>query len=430
MYHLYRMRVKVPVKPVLYQIPQVSLPEPQMLSLANGLAVYVLADSSLDLLKLEWLIEAGRPHEQQKLSARATAKMLREGNRNQTAAQFAELLDFHGASLVVPNQMDIADIQLYTLAKHSSALIPAMADAIQFPAFGKLDFDTFVRNAIAELSLETGRPEAMAYRYLTEFLYGTDHPYGYNSTPQMYEALTTDHLRAFHKRRYSPATSTLILSGNVTAKVLDIVQDSFGSWTNTEADVVERNLPKAQETPPQKRYLPLKHTDQIAIKIGRRMFNRHHPDFAGVNLLNTVLGGYFGSRLMTQVREKKGLTYNIYSSFDLLRDDGFLYIGSEVNKRKRKQALTAIYDEMKRLQDHAIPTDELQMVKNYLAGMMLMSTDGPLNQGNLLKSLVIDGLSPQDFAREQETWMALGPEQLLVLAQKWLDTEHYWEVIV
>jgi zinc protease len=424
------MKQKSALKPSIQALPLPLLQQAEELSLANGIKLYVLRSTNADIFKAELIVEAGRPHETQVLTSRGTSKLVREGSRGFTSDAFAELLDFHGASLSIPSHMDVVAFQLYTLRRHAPALVPALADALMYPAFGKVEFDVFIRTSVAELQMEMSKPESMAYRHLTEFLFGADHPYGYNSTPEIYQSLTQEHLREFHQARYAPEHTSVLLSGNITDDALKLVSDTFGSWTVSGAQSGKVNLPKAPIYPPQHLKLPLKKSEQSAIKIGRRLFNRQHHDYIAMGLLNTVLGGYFGSRLMSKVREKQGLTYNIYSSFDLLRSDGFFYIASEVNKRKVQKALTAIYDEMKRLQDEPIPQDELQMVLNYISGMMLMATDGPLNQSNLLKSLVIDGLTIRDFQAEMEQLRGIGPDVLQRVAQQWLNAEDMWQVIV
>jgi zinc protease len=406
------------------------LTNPELIMLPNGIKLYVLELGDLDILKMEVIIEASRPHEWKKLTARCTSKMIREGNRSYTAEAFAEHIDFYGATLSVPSHMDIASFQLFTIKKHAAQLIPAVAEAIRYPAFGKKELNTFTQNAIAELTIELGKAETLAYRKFTEFLYGADHPYGYNSTAEMYRAIDIEDLHEFHKGRYHPHLTSIILSGKITKEVVQIVEDAFGSWTSLLSDERKIDLPKAPILPPQNIKIPLKNSDQAAIKLGRRLFNRHHPDYIGMGLLNTILGGYFGSRLMTNIREKKGYTYNIYSSFDILRGDGYFYIASEVNKRKTKAALQEIKLEVEKLRNEPIPEAELQMVKNYISGMMLLAVDGPLNQSNLLRSLVIDGMSITEFDAEMAQLSGITTQHLHQLAQRWLDPESFWQVIV
>ena len=424
------MRYKHKIQPAIVPSQVPLLHNPEVITLANGLELHVLELGDLDILKMEVIVEAGRPHEWKRLTARCTSKMVREGNRRYTSETFAEHIDFYGASLSVPSHMDVSSFQLFTLTKHGGQLIPAVAEAILFPAFGKKDLQTFIQNSVADLTVELGKPETIAYRHLTELLFGADHPYGYNSTSEMYQKITTDDLHEFHLGRYHPQHTKVILSGKVTKDVVKQVEDAFGSWSTNLAAVRTVDLPKADIKTPQKVKIQLKDSDQSAIKIGRRLFNRHHPDYIGMGLLNTVLGGYFGSRLMTNIREKKGYTYNIYSSYDVLRDDGFFYIASEVNKRKAKAALREIYIEVEKLRNEMIPESELLMVKNYLAGMILMAVDGPINQSNLLRSLVVDGMTIDDFQAEMAQLPFITPEYLQKIAQEWLNPDEMWEVIV
>jgi predicted Zn-dependent peptidase len=167
---------------------------------------------------------------------------------------------------------------------------------------------------------------------------------------------------------------------------------------------------------------------QTAIKIGRRAFGRKHPDFNGLFVLNTILGGYFGSRLMTQIREKKGFTYNIYSTLDAYLDDGCLYIATEVDTVNAAATVRAIFSEMKKLREKPLPELELEMVRNYLLGMLLNGLDGPLNTSDLVRGMVVEALPWASFSQMVETIRTITPEELKSLAQRYFKAEDFWTV--
>ena len=177
-------------------------------------------------------------------------------------------------------------------------------------------------------------------------------------------------------------------------------------------------------------YITLPNTHQSSIRIGRKLFSRHHPDYKGLFVLNTILGGYFGSRLMANLREEKGYTYNIHSSLDAMRYDGYFYIGTEVGTQHTSATLEQIYLEMQKLQDTPISTDELEMVRNYLMGNFLTMLDGPFNVSEVAKTLVSDHIPLSFFESLVRTVQEIQAEELQLLAQKYLNKEEMWEVIV
>ena len=169
---------------------------------------------------------------------------------------------------------------------------------------------------------------------------------------------------------------------------------------------------------------------QSGIRVGRRLFSRKHPDFNGVFVLNTILGGYFGSRLMTNIREKKGFTYNIYSTADAMLHDGCLYIATEVNGDKSAATLRAIFSEMKKMREKPVSDDELEMVRNYLLGMLLNGLDGPMNISDVVRNLLVEGLPLSAFDELVQAVRNIRPADIQALAQKYLQPEDYWVVQV
>jgi predicted Zn-dependent peptidase len=184
------------------------------------------------------------------------------------------------------------------------------------------------------------------------------------------------------------------------------------------------------DAPPQK--IKIKHQDsvQTAILIGCRLYARNHPDYNDWIVLNTILGGYFGSRLMTNIRENKGFTYNIFSTFDTMHYDGCFYIGTEVGNDMVDKTLKEIYREMKILQKKAVSENELSMVKNYLLGNMLTMLDGPFNIIDIVKTTTLEQLPDNSFATLVESIKTITPQKIQTLAKKYLGPEKMWEVVV
>jgi zinc protease len=414
--------------PPVHAVSRLVLPLPKVVRLDNGLPVYILDFPDQEILKLELVYNAGRPEEAKPLVARTTARMLREGTATHTAAELAELIDFYGGSFNVPTNLDRVSFLLFTLHKHAAALIPVFAEILREPAFPENELDTYKRNGARELIMELDKEEVLAYRKITELIFGAEHPYGYNSTPEHYAALTRDDLIQHFNDWYTPANCRVFASGRVDQQVLDLLNRHFGQVKRDGAALALS--PFAPQRPAQK--IHNKHPDslQTAIKIGRRLFSRRHPDYNGVYVLNTILGGYFGSRLMANIREKRGFTYNIYSTADAMLHDGCLYVATEVNNGKVKATIKQIFAEMQRLREEPAPVAELEMVRNYLLGMLLNGLDGPLNISDVIKTLVTEELPLDAFDALVHTIRTITPEQLQVLAQRYLQEQDFWVVTV
>lgn len=416
--------------PPVHDIRNLVLPHPQEVRLDNGIPVYVLNFPGQEIIKIEAVYRAGRLQEDKRLVARATSRLLREGTKTRTAAGIAEHIDFYGGTLSVPTNLDTSNILLFSLKKYASELIPVFAEVLQAPTFPESELETFKLTSVQELLVELEKVEVRAYRKITELIFGESHPYGYNSMPEDYAALERADLLHFYDTWYTPSNCLLFASGNIDDEVMDLLNRSFGQEKKTSEAVEKPYIKPVADLKPSQ--IKLKHPGslQTAVKIGREAFNRRHPDFNGLYVLNTILGGYFGSRLMTNIREKKGFTYNIYSTLDAYLHDGCFYIATEVNSGSTRATIREIFAEMKKLREEPVSEDELSMVRNYLLGMLLNGLDGPMNTSDVVRSLVVEGLSEAEFVALAETIRYITPAQLQSLAERYLQPEDFWVVTV
>ncbi|HOY07144.1 MAG TPA: pitrilysin family protein [Saprospiraceae bacterium] len=414
--------------PAIFQVQNLLLPRPELVHLDNGIPVYILDFPGQEIVKIEAVFRAGRPEESKRLASRATAKLLREGTRTRSAAEIAEHVDYFGGSLNVPTNLDSSNVILFSLKKYIHELLPVFAEVLQEPSFPETELETFRRTSLQELQVDLEKVEVQAYRKVTELIFGENHPYGYNSVAEDYAALTRDDLVQHFNTWYTPSNCMLFASGRIDAPVRELLNRYFGQ--NTTKGPTPLPLPVAATSKPHKEFIHQPESLQSAIKVGRRLFGRDHPDFNGIFVLNTILGGYFGSRLMTNIREKKGYTYNIYSTADAMLHDGCLYIATEVSKDKSAATLRAILAEMKKLREKPVLEDEMDMVRNYLLGMLLNGLDGPMNIADVVRSLVVEGLPWESYEALVQTIRHITPAELQELAQRYLRPEDFWIVTV
>lgn len=423
-----QQRLNRKIAPPIRELTNLHLPRPQSLYLDNGLPLYVSHFPQCEVLKLETVFFAGRPEEQKQLAARAVSRLLRDGVSNKDGAEIAEHFDYYGASFGAPTNLDTANFTLFSLKKYADAVIPLYAQVLQDPTFPEHELETFKRTNIQELLVDLEKVEVPAYRKLTELIFGETHPYGYNSTPETFQALERADLLAHYARCYHPQNCMLFATGHVDDDTLAMLNRHLGQWKKT-GERIPPVLPPIQ-TVPSRLAIPHANSLQAAVKIGRRAFNKQHPDYAGLYTLNTILGGYFGSRLMMNIREKKGYTYNIYSTLDAMLHDGCLYIATEVNKGKAKITEKLIFKEMQRLRETPVPAEELDMVRNYLLGMLLNGLDGPMNTADLVRSQILEALPWEQFDQMTDTIRHITPERLQALANAYLRPEDFWVVTV
>ena len=414
--------------PPIKQIHALQLPKPERYTLDNGIPVYVTNLGTQNVVRMELVFYAGRPFEKAKLAARSTASLLKEGSKHFSSNQIAEKMDFWGCSLGTPFNLDTSNITLHSLRKHFAKALPIIADLLTNPLFPEQELKAFIQRNKQRLKVDLTKNDVVAYRQITEFIFGSAHPYGYNSFADTYGQVTRevilDHFQSFYKSD----NCAIFLSGKIEQKEINVLNEQLGGIL--EAGTMPFKAPSVDLNTPEKVKITNSDTVQTAIRIGRRLFNRNHPDYQGMYVLNTVLGGYFGSRLMANIREDKGYTYNIYSTLDPMALDGYFYIGSEVGNEFTEQTLTEIYKEIEILQNELVPEEELQMVKNYLLGNFLTMLDGPFNVNEVVKTIVTEQLNENFFEQLIQKVQAIHSTDLLELAQRYLNPSDLWEVTV
>ncbi len=414
--------------PDIQEVSNLTVPRPEVWHLSNGVPVYETNLGTQEIIKLELVFYAGRPFEKKKLAARCTPSLIKEGTQSYSSADIAETMDFYGATLSMPFSMDTANVLLYSLTKHFDKVLPLLAEMLSGPTFPQKELDAFIQRNRQRLQVELTKNDVKAYRKFTELLFGKDHPYGYNSFPDTYSDIKRSDVVDHFEENFTTGNCLIFLSGKITGEVRQQIEEHLGKAI-LPGEKRKVNLSKFQSEP-QAINLPNVDKLQRAIRVGFPSFTRLHEDYNGMYVLNTILGGYFGSRLMTNIREDKGYTYSIYSSNDSMLFDGYFSIASEVGNDSATDTLKQIYHELDRLKNEPVPAGELAMVKNYLLGTLLTNLDGPFNIAEVVKAFVVEGLPVsafEDMAREIKSFSS---EAIQQLANKYFNKKNMWEVIV
>lgn len=414
--------------PVIRKINNLVIPKIDVYEYQNGTQVCEVNYGSQDILKIEIVHKAGRTAEIQRLASRATAKILTEGTRSKTSEQIADEIDFYGSSIKTAANMDFASTTFYGLLKHGVKAIPLLGEIYNEPAFPQSEIDKFIKQNIQKLRGELTRNEAITYRQITESIFGADHPYGYNSSEDLYHKIDRKSILDHYENCYGTDNRYIFISGKITDKVRDELYKYFGSDCRKTRKVVYPDV-----TVPEgfKRIELKSHNEhQGAIKTGFRLFDKSHPNNASFFVLNTILGGYFGSRLMTRIRENLGYTYDIFSSVDQMLYDGCFYVSTESAPEYIDPVLGEIYHEMDVLKSIKVSNRELEMVKSYLSGNFLNMIDGPLHLSVFAKMMVLIGKEPSEFIEFADEILRLTPKILRETAQKYFDKNKMTEIIV
>lgn len=407
-------------QPSSHEITFLKLIEPKAFKLNNGIPVYTIHSGSEDIIKLDLVFDAGFFHQKQPLLANLTNKCMQEGTRNFSAHQIANKVDYCGAHLRTMAGKDDARLSLYCLSKHFEELLPMISEVAFEPVFPEEEVATIIRKSRQEFLVNLEKVKFIAQLQFNKLIFGEDHPYSWTVTEDSYKQITVEKLRDFHKEFYTKRPFKIFVSGIFPSNIQEILDKYFGHQ-QIDGKANGSKIFKAQQSVKKNHFVQKEDALQYAIRIGKTLFNKKHPDFIKVQVLNTVLGGYFGSRLMTNIREDKGFTYGIGSSFTSLQHDGVFTISTEVGIDVKEQALEEIAMEIQKLRTELVPDEELKLVKNYILGSFLRSADGPFALSELLKSVVDYDLTFDYFEGFLETVKTITANEIKDLAVKYLD---------
>ncbi|ASB49934.1 M16 family metallopeptidase [Alkalitalea saponilacus] len=399
------------------------------LSLPNGIEVSMITAGSQDVTKIDWMFPAGAVQAGKPLLASTVGNLLMEGTTSRTSQEISGMLDFYGAYLSTQTFYHNTVVTLICLTKELPDMLPLVEDIIKNPAFDKRETDIYINKRRQEYILDSEKVKTIAARRFPEVVFGANHPYGKTLKLSHFDELTRDELFEFHKNAYTPLGCRIIVSGQPGNEIGDLLVKYFGSSQWLPGTV---NLNGVGEIEPlgQKVHLIEKEGAlQSALRIGRPLFNNNHPDFIPLQIVNTILGGYFGSRLMTSVREEKGLTYGIGSNIVAYKNGGMWVIGSEVMGEMRQAAVGAIIDEMVRLTKEPVPENELEVVKNYMLGELMRNFDGPFSTSDIFRSLWEYDLDFTFYAKMVEEITKIDQQRIMQLSEKYLNPDDFYVVV-
>jgi len=401
--------------------------EGQTITLSNNVDLHYINAGTSDVIKLDLIFDGGVRNQSQNSTATATSSMLREGTKNKSAEQIANELDFYGSYFQTQCTADDSSVTLFCLKKHFASCIPYVLDVINDSVFPENELNIYKKNAQQRLMVNMQRSSFLVRRLFYSSVFGETSPYGTFSEPDDYKNISRENILTFFNNHYKNNVKYLLLSGSIDESVIKTTENVFkGLHKNTYI----KNGVVAKGKSCDKVFFDKKDSVQSAIRIGRRIVNRAHHDFRKLQILNMILGGYFGSRLMKNLREEKGLTYGIYSAMESFIDDGCFFIETEINNELRDRGLTEIYREIAVLRTELISDSELHLAKNYLLGSFLRSIDGPFSLAERQKILIDFGYGYDYYYEFINMINRITSIELRDLANTYLKEEDLSEIVV
>ncbi len=377
--------------------PALSLPAPVQRQLANGLEVLYIRHGTVPMVQATLMTRGGLSDDPADLAGLAsfTAEMLDEGAGGRGSLELAAALEALGATLTTGAGWDGAQVNLQVLRSRLPDALRLMADVAYRPDFPEAEVRRVRDERLTELSRGRDEARVIAGNAFTSLLYGSNHPYGRLTTTEGTRRIDRSRIVDFHASFYRPVGATLLLVGDVDESLHAVVEQAFGGWTGGSVPAATAPaLPAASAT---RIYLiDRPAAAQSEIRIGHPAVARDNPDFFPLQVLNTLLGGSFTSRLNQNLRETHGYTYGAGSSFAMRRGAGPFMASSAVVTAKTDSAVIEFFNELRRIRDEPVPADELERAKSYVALGLPQSFETTAQVASRLAELRLYGL-PMDY---------------------------------
>lgn len=404
---------------------------PRHITFSNGLNVFVFDAGEQNVIRMEWIFEHVFAQTENPLLHTCACEMLPEGTSTYSSKQIADTIDFYGAFLVPQFDADRSTLSLFSLTKHLDKLLPLVRDILTDTTFPERELATYGRNNKQKLQVSLQKNSFVARRLFNKAIFGQTR---YGLSPEIidYDALNREDLLSLFRVQYTPTNCTLILSGHITDETIDTVARLFDDGWPARRQKTPDHAPVMAMPEADGQIMLEERSDalQSALRLGYRSIPRSHPEFPGLQVVNTLLGGYFGSRLMANIREDKGYTYSIGSGLASLKHSAFFTVASEVGTAVTAATLTEIEKEIVRLKSERVGEEELTLVRNYMMGSMLGSLENVFSHADKFKNVYFSGLDLDYYRYYADVVRHIDADEIQRLANAYLDYEKMTKVVV
>lgn len=414
---------------------KVLFPEVRKATLTNGIEVHLVQFGTQEILDMNVLFPAGKSFEPAPSVSTFTAKLMQEGTKGYSSLEFARKLNEYGASIHSTSSFESASWELSSLTKHIENTVPLLAELLLDPVFPPRELSNLKERTLQHLDVEEQKTGFIARKEFNRLLHGASHPYGAPTEREDVSRLEIDALKAFYQRHFALANAQFVVCGRFDEdKLLKHLDGYFGGEEHVKGvekvDPSESQAIAASETHPVGlQYFEMPESMQATVRVGHKGFKRNHKDFFPMQVLNTVLGGYFGSRLMKNIREDKGFTYGIGSAWLSMKHGGTFLVQTDVGNEYIEPTLEEIKKEIRLLISDGLKEGELDLVKNYMLGRSASSRETPSQITSLISNYLINELPLSLMDDKFDIVQSITPEDIHSLAARYLHPDQLLEVV-
>ena len=403
---------------------------PRTVTMPNGVPLYLLDGADKGVVRLDLLFKGGYAVQNKPLLAMFTNRMLREGAGTLAAAEISQKLDYYGAWIDMYSSQNCNHITLYTMSKHLVPLLQLLEDMVKRPLFPQENLDTVKNNNKSYFNINSRKVDIVSQRHFENSLWGDGHPLGHVVEAADYDAITRDDVLEYYRDYYGSRNCSMFISGSVNETMLAALRNSFGEdvWGCDAEAVAVEVMPSCPR--PGRTHCQLDGTMQSGVKMGFWAMDASHPDFNKFRFLCVLLGGYFGSRLMSNIREENGYTYHISAELDAYGNRNAFMISSETANEYTEPLIKEVYRELDRLVEQPVEAAEIELVRNYIMGELCREYEGQSAKSEVFINAWLSGADFAAVNRYLDEIKSVTPVELHRLAREYFKKENMIEIVV
>lgn len=398
---------------------------PPELFLAGDIKVFAFRGLQQDVVRLELIFDAGKWYEPLLGVSQFTSQMLSKGTRTKNSFQIAEGLDSLGAHLEISPGFDVVTLSLFALRKNLIAAMNILVELLQSPSFDEDELRIMKEIFSQNLRVNNEKTSVVASKEIRKAIFGEAHPYGSSVEEADVKQIQQEDLQKFFQTQFSLQTAFLVgrLSDQEVQSLIGLLSPLVLTTDKYKTD--NPAFLRTSQAPPRPKSV------QASIRLGKKCLPKSDgPEYFDAAMFNHVLGGFFGSRLMKNIREEKGLTYGIYSSLNHFLHDSFWVIGAEVNQQNAGMAIEEIRNEIRKLKQELISGAELEIARNYFIGSWQSENSTLFSVAEKVKSRHLWALSENYYTHLLTHLQEITPLQIQAAANTYFDDADLYEVQV
>lgn len=405
------------------------LPEMEHRKLSNGTELTALVTGNQPIVQLTMVWDGGTHDFANPALPELVASTLRDGCSTLSGDEIEYILDFNGAWLKSSVKEHNATITLTSLSSKLRDVLPAIKGILESPSFPEQRINRHKDQMAATWELQRKKVSFLAEQASIKQLAGKGHPITANATPELIRSVEIDEMAQWQKRMYATGSMSAYLAGSVTPDEMRLVIDFLESLNSDSQPIVTGITPFKPDYDTPEIIVDHKGALQSAVTMSMPTIDRSHPDYSMLRLAIKALGGYFGSRLMTNLREKQGLTYGVSAALYGYREGGAIVVSTQCDNRNVKAVIEGTKHEIRELIANPPSGEELERLTQTASTELAANLDSPFNIINLITLRRTAGIPDNYFDCQQSAIAALSSETIADCASRYLDVNKMFVAI-